>query len=867
MGVNGLWKLLEPVGRPITLESLENKTLAVDVSLWLNQALYGMKNQHGSTVPNAHLVLLFQRICKLLHYRIKPIFVFDGGVPELKKKTMAARRSIRLSARNKAQKISENVLKKHLKSRAIGSVTGRRSQRSSDVLNQPEREKDLFELPPLPERKEPESPSVDESFFQSHHFQDTTDVNIDSEEFKKLPREIQHEIIVEMHEKSKRHSRYQDIDMPEECDDFSNFQLNHLLKRGKLTQRLGTIRKEMNEKRVGELVVDVADSEMNVNSIIQSQKIMSEETGHYILIKRTAARKSDDHEEQKEDEMAGGFFREDGNVDEVELKPFFLKDLPKVSSNVAKPSMSMSLDAATSSTGESSDDQEFEDIAAKVLPTESASDLMKQSNNFGIPEREATDLSNIVMRQATGKENKNDAVRKEGISFPVESNELKMDINDDKVHSNENSGTLTGEISGNIPIDNEYFVEEGGDGTLSSSQYSNDTLDDSNTCVSTASSSIPKLSETGEICQQELSPEKTINTELDDLENEINQKKLLIEKLLSNRRTSNMSPSDAKENVGNLLEEKSLCDEGQNNLSMQVCAASDISLQHGISLSNDNESKNAGSNPSTTTSDDIAIPLSDTGTSRPTEIDAPVPNEFEGITYEELGEMQMKLDEDLDSLKEERSRQTRLAATVTDEMYKDSQELLQLFGIPFVVSPMEAEAQCATLNRNNLCDGSITEDSDIILFGSKKVYKNIFNQKRDAEIYQEDDVKCVLGLDRLNLIAIALLTGSDYTEGIQGIGIVSAMEIINEFSGEGIEKLQNLKSWLYDKSRHQLHESKVKNKLKNISLPIGFPSEQVFEAYLNPAVDDSKEAFSWANPDLHSLRLYPFNFSSKKRVI
>ena len=33
----------------------------------------------------------------------------------------------------------------------------------------------------------------------------------------------------------------------------------------------------------------------------------------------------------------------------------------------------------------------------------------------------------------------------------------------------------------------------------------------------------------------------------------------------------------------------------------------------------------------------------------------------------------MKLEEDLDNLKEERSRQTRLAATVTDEMYKDSQ--------------------------------------------------------------------------------------------------------------------------------------------------------------------------------------------------
>ena len=76
-------------------------------------------------------------------------------------------------------------------------------------------------------------------------------------------------------------------------DDFSNFQLKHLLKRGKLTQRLGTIRKEMNEQRVGELVSDIVDSGMNVNSIIQSQKIMSEETGHYILIKRIAAQKTD----------------------------------------------------------------------------------------------------------------------------------------------------------------------------------------------------------------------------------------------------------------------------------------------------------------------------------------------------------------------------------------------------------------------------------------------------------------------------------------------------------------------------------------------------------------------------------------------
>lgn len=135
-------------------------------------------------------------------------------------------------------------------------------------------------------------------------------------------------MIVEMHEKSKRHSRYEEIDMPEvntyiesiieisqkdcfavifwlcdgthcvwivafffiqESDDFSSFQLNHLLKRGKLTQRLGTLRKVMNDKRAGELVYDVVDGDMNSKFVVESQKIMSEDTAQYILIKRNEA--------------------------------------------------------------------------------------------------------------------------------------------------------------------------------------------------------------------------------------------------------------------------------------------------------------------------------------------------------------------------------------------------------------------------------------------------------------------------------------------------------------------------------------------------------------------------------------------------
>ena len=40
-----------------------------------------------------------------------------------------------------------------------------------------------------------------------------------------------------------------------------------------------------------------------------------------------------------------------------------------------------------------------------------------------------------------------------------------------------------------------------------------------------------------------------------------------------------------------------------------------------------------------------------------------------------------------------------------------------------------------------------------------------------------DDIQRELGLDRDSLIHMALLLGSDYTEGVAGIGVVNALEV------------------------------------------------------------------------------------------
>ncbi len=97
---------------------------------------------------------------------------------------------------------------------------------------------------------------------------------------------------------------------------------------------------------------------------------------------------------------------------------------------------------------------------------------------------------------------------------------------------------------------------------------------------------------------------------------------------------------------------------------------------------------------------------------------------------------------------------------------------------------MEAEAQCAALERLKLIEGTITDDSDVFLFGASRVYKNMFNQQRFVECYRTEDIEREMMLSRNKLVQLAYLLGSDYTEGIPGVGPVAAMEILDEFPSD-----------------------------------------------------------------------------------
>jgi DNA excision repair protein ERCC-5 len=68
--------------------------------------------------------------------------------------------------------------------------------------------------------------------------------------------------------------------------------------------------------------------------------------------------------------------------------------------------------------------------------------------------------------------------------------------------------------------------------------------------------------------------------------------------------------------------------------------------------------------------------------------------------------------------------------TLLQDMVAECQELLTLFGLPYIVAPAEAEAQCAWLEAAGLVDGVVTDDNDAFLFGAQHIYRHMFEDKK-----------------------------------------------------------------------------------------------------------------------------------------
>ncbi|KAH3806063.1 hypothetical protein DPMN_134377, partial [Dreissena polymorpha] len=910
MGVHGLWQLLNSTGKPVPLESLEGKVLAVDVSVWLHQLSKGMRDSSGNPLPNAHLHGLFTRICKLLYYRIKPVFVFDGGVPVLKKQTLAARRGKREDAEQASLQMQQKILTNLIRSQALQEAYGIESALivPPAVKSSSKGNKDaIFELPPLPESSKmflSQKSDTDDMFTERQElreivedqFGDLQSIDVESDWFKSLPLELQHEIITDIRLSRKNYNLSKIIDLPDDSKEFSSFQLAKLVKHNRLNTRLDILRKDLNQRQTKSLATKYG-AKFSDSDEVYSSRVFSEDYSHYILAKRNAAihfqGKSVDEKStlstvKEVDDVntvskpAKGFVDElvESNEDDFEIREVTFQASQSATRNDKSRG-----NGETSTSGKGRVDAKKQFPASNYMKVRQKKDKFKpiieidsgsdDDDDIG-PYVDITDKAKDAMDGDSEAEDQDSdlqlAIQE---SFQDQSSGLcslmgtnKVDELDQISVTGKSSKAviivkdMTPKIKGSVVVTDEVSrvvkeskradkgtrtVSDGRKPTRDIFKRKISCLSDKSVASDTEAKKIKVIGESDdeelveeiprddelsldkdsesdddfievkinmdEIKEDELFPVSIFQTNIPDTEdspamdddseiNVLNKSSRLSARsesaidIIPNLRSSAILKPDIAEKSSvkihlnhekkeSVLEHLENSSKSKSSLSEQtsvqndrVLAKADIGVesiaersesvisQTNIVDENDepdqecielaeghvddvcdtgalDEMENSDSDNDIVkrvdSPEDHASNLSDDDIQKTSSTAAPLKSDlvrqYESLRENRVRALRDTMTQENRQLRLDQGRQERLAVSITDQMNSEAQELLQLFGIPYVVSPTEAEAQCAYLEMAGLTHGTITDDSDIWLFGGKCVFKNFFNQKKYVECF------------------------------------------------------------------------------------------------------------------------------------
>lgn len=900
MGVCGLWKVLASSSNTVNLESLCGKKLAVDASIWIYQLVRGIRENENENLFQLHILGFFKRICKLLFFGIKPIFVFDGSFPELKKETIkerirkreennenfieTAEKLLRIKLLKIAEKNLQNVSNKNLN--FLNEIEKNKNKSCESFVKKSE-----FELPDLKSlvtsKDDPRILSKEEyeSLTNQTFYQDIPDdlenIDINSESFKKFSISKQYFILSKLRLHSRlrtglNKSGFQNLFSNDL--DFSKFQINQVKKRNLYTQKLMCLfsSEEIEQKRI----VGEKDKEY---LLLKNQNILdSSLINDYLTDQDEPSKKKKTNDAVINSDSDSEFEFEDICLDSN--NHFTEKEI-----EVQKELVNLIYDTLEKK-------ENSENNLMNLEPESDVFNFKPYSNNDEKKILTVNEISkssfgtSFLLHDENFIDNKMQTLH----SYQFSPNKKLNQLENQEIYENENKNSYT------LPFKNEIKKES----DLFENQFTSKISKTQNNIISLDTPELKNNLDSLNIFHFEKS-NLDLNLSLDSFSNKEKQNKILTNPLNKKevKQSSNLEKNETNlfsmgnniiskscilnyENTDKILESNfensevlkiksnnSNKHKHDNILELETIDKRSINSVESNQILNPDYKVNKKTNMESFDNDDNKKNQEFLLYEKIDQNDLINTSENENLDHELL---KKKLNEsnasftqnvlfsvsDQQLLQEKLAKEKRRSETVTQSMINDIQELLKIFGIPYLIAPQEAEAQCAELYKLNLINGIITDDSDCLLFGGEVVYKNVFNQKNFVECYTLKDIKKKLSLNRDNLIDMAFLLGCDYTDGVKGIGVVTASKILKEF-----RTLIDFKIWVNDvlnlkysnnNNDFTLLKKFLYKKIINgkLFLSESFPSEKVYNAYKLPKVDSEKSEFVWGNLNINRIRSF-----------
>jgi flap endonuclease-1 len=127
----------------------------------------------------------------------------------------------------------------------------------------------------------------------------------------------------------------------------------------------------------------------------------------------------------------------------------------------------------------------------------------------------------------------------------------------------------------------------------------------------------------------------------------------------------------------------------------------------------------------------------------------------------------------------EAARLSARTQRLTGVIQETTRELFELLDVPVVEAPAEGEAQCAHMAATGRVDHAGSEDYDTLLFGAPTTIRQL-TSKGDPELMELEATLAELELDREGLVDVAMLCGTDFNEGVRGVGPKTAVSAVRE---------------------------------------------------------------------------------------
>jgi flap endonuclease-1 len=134
-----------------------------------------------------------------------------------------------------------------------------------------------------------------------------------------------------------------------------------------------------------------------------------------------------------------------------------------------------------------------------------------------------------------------------------------------------------------------------------------------------------------------------------------------------------------------------------------------------------------------------------------------------------------------------------MTSKLTREMAAEARQLLGLLGLPVVQAPSEGEAQAAHMARRGDVWAAASKDYDTLLFGAPRLLRFLSISGKEflpskgqfrpviPEVIELEAQLAAWGISRESAIDLALLVGTDFNDGVRGIGPKKALALVRKY--------------------------------------------------------------------------------------